>query len=40
MAKMIHFNEEARDQLKKGVDALANTDLTQDLPPADSKRLS
>ena len=26
MAKMIHFNEEARDQLKKGVDALANTE--------------
>mgnify|MGYP003574564029 CR=1 FL=1 len=25
MAKMIHFSEEARDQLKKGVDALANT---------------
>jgi len=25
MAKMIHFNEEARDSLKKGVDALANT---------------
>ena len=25
MAKMIRFNEEARDQLKQGVDALANT---------------
>ena len=25
MAKMIHFSEEARDELKKGVDALANT---------------
>ena len=25
MAKMIHFSEEARDGLKKGVDALANT---------------
>ncbi|MDX2475199.1 MAG: TCP-1/cpn60 chaperonin family protein, partial [Candidatus Krumholzibacteria bacterium] len=24
MAKMIHFSEDARDQLKRGVDALAN----------------